>query len=509
MRTITMSVGASVVRACAILLACGTASLMLYATVSAAPVETRFIAPVEHSHDERAHERHDHEDEMAHSDHKAGRPGRQQQDQNVHGTSLGDEHGHLGPDEHEHEEYDHGTDEIHADHSGHDHEPGEHARESDNGHAEQDETRRDAHGHAESDGHDHAHAEEEPGEVHLRPEQRRTLGIRTERLELRSLGETLRAPGEVRLNAYASAQIAPRVDAQVIQRHARLGDHVEIGQPMVTLSSVEMAEAQGNLVFAEREWQRVRQLDKTLVSDSRHLEALVTRQQARARVIAYGMTPGQVDELLRRGASRADGSFVLLAPQAGTVVSDDFILGEVIVAGRTLFAISDESVRWIQARMPPADAARATIHNPVRVSNGEEWLDGRVIQIHHEIDEETRTQALRVEVPDPDHQLHPGDFVDVEVHAGQGQSVMALPEAAVYEAVASEATGVRSPDGDWQVFVAGDEPGAYVPKAVRLIRSTGGLAVIEGLPVGTEVVTHGAFFLASELAKGGFDPHNH
>ena len=76
---------------------------------------------------------------------------------------------------------------------------------------------------------------------------------------------------------------------------------------------------------------------------------------------------------------------------------------------------------------------------------------------------------------------------------------MALPETAV----------VRSPDGDWQVFVAGDEPGAFMPKAVRVIRSTGGLAVIEGLSPGTEVVTHGAFFLASELAKGGFDPHNH
>ena len=68
---------------------------------------------------------------------------------------------------------------------------------------------------------------------------------------------------------------------------------------------------------------------------------------------------------------------------------------------------------------------------------------------------------------------------------------------------------VRGPDGDWQVFVAGDEPGAFAPKKVRLVRSTGGLAVIEGLVPGTEVVVNGAFFLASELAKGGFDPHNH
>jgi cobalt-zinc-cadmium efflux system membrane fusion protein len=41
------------------------------------------------------------------------------------------------------------------------------------------------------------------------------------------------------------------------------------------------------------------------------------------------------------------------------------------------------------------------------------------------------------------------------------------------------------------------------------VRTAGGLAVIEGLAPGTQVVTQGAFFLQSELAKGGFDPHNH
>jgi multidrug efflux pump subunit AcrA (membrane-fusion protein) len=104
-----------------------------------------------------------------------------------------------------------------------------------------------------------------------------------------------------------------------------------------------------------------------------------------------------------------------------------------------------------------------------------------------------------VEVPDPDHRLHPGIFVDVEVHAGEGAPVLALLEAAV----------VRSPDGDWQAFVAGDETGAYRSVEVTLVRTTAGLAVIEGLAPGTKVVTHGAFFLQSELAKGGFDIHQH
>ena len=51
-----------------------------------------------------------------------------------------------------------------------------------------------------------------------------------------------------------------------------------------------------------------------------------------------------------------------------------------------------------------------------------EWLlDGRVSQIHHLLDEVTRTQAVRIEVPDPAHRLHPGVFVDVVIVSRDGE----------------------------------------------------------------------------------------
>ncbi len=108
-------------------------------------------------------------------------------------------------------------------------------------------------------------------------------------------------------------------------------------------------------------------------------------------------------------------------------------------------------------------------------------------------------QAVRIEVPDPEHRLHPGVFVDVAVLAATGEPVLALPEAAV----------LRGPDGDWQVFVSGDEEGAFEPVEVERVRTAAGLTVIRGLPIGTEVVIRGAFFLQSELAKSGFDIHQH
>ena len=67
---------------------------------------------------------------------------------------------------------------------------------------------------------------------------------------------------------------------------------------------------------------------------------------------------------------------------------------------------------------------------------------------------------------------------------------------------------IRSADGVWTVFVE-DHPGEFKATEVELGRSLGIFREIFGLESCTRVVTQGAFFVASEIAKGGFDPHNH
>ena len=420
-----------------------------------------------------------------------------------------DAHDHGGEEDHqadteEHDDHDHPAEAAvpvadHDDHEVHDHtaEPTLSAAD----HDDHDDHRDHGHGDsplAEADDHD-AHT---AGEFHLTPAQREALAIKAARLTPRRLGEALSAPGEIRLNAYATAQVTPRIAAQVVKRHVRMGDQVVEGAPLVTLSSIEMAQAQGELVVAEREWRRVKRLGRKAVSERRYLEARVARQQAAAKVIAFGLREKQVASLLGEDADHADGTFQLLAPRDGTVIRDDFLLGERVEPGRVLFEITDEHLRWAELRMTPSQAARVTVGDPARLRAGEHWFDGRVIQVHHQLDEVTRTQGVRIEVPDPEHRLHPGVFVDAAIlpaHEAEEPKVLALPEAAV----------VRSPDGHWQVFVAAEEPDAFIPQEVELVRVTAGLAVIRGPAAGTEVVTHGSFFLQSELAKGGFDPHNH
>jgi len=357
----------------------------------------------------------------------------------------------------------------------------------------------DDHGNKVAEAEHDEHDEHDEGQaVRLTEEKSRMAGITSTVLVLQSIAGEIRAPGEIQLNDYVTTRATPRVIAQVVERHARLGDLVEMGQPLVTLSSVEMAQAQGDLLVAEREWRRVKKLGRDVVAAKRYTEARVARELARARVLAFGMTDAQVSQLASADASQASGAFQLLAAQSGTIMRDHFIVGELIEPGRVLFEISDESTLWVEASLTPEQALQVTTGSTATIIVGDEVFRGQVTQIHHALDENTRTLGVRIEIPNPDDRLHPGLFVGVRIAGAVTDSVLAVPGEAV----------LRSPDGDWMVFVE-HEAGEYQPVEVEVLRTLSGMAVIRGVAPGTRVVTQGAFFLQSELAKAGFDIHNH
>jgi len=351
-------------------------------------------------------------------------------------------------------------------------------------------------GEAKEDDGDH----DEEGAVSLSAAQMQAAGIIVKPLQFESVRSVISAPGEVKFNSYKTVSITPRITAQVTGYHVVLGETVNVGRRLLTLSSVEMAEAQGALLVADREWKRVKQLGRKVVSASRYTQAKVNWELAQAKVKAYGMTKQQVNKLLAsEDFSQANGRFDLVATQSGTVLKENYILGQQVESGKELIRITDESILWIVANVSPSDARQIAIGNDAIVRFDDHQLPAKVIQQYHSLNETTRTTGIRLEVNNPEELLHPGMFVNTVMETSGQSKVLALPEAAV----------LRSPDGDWQVMVEQDEPGEFKPVEVELLRVSNGMAVIEGIDAGTPVVVQGAFFVQSELAKSGFDIHNH
>lgn len=346
--------------------------------------------------------------------------------------------------------------------------------------------------HDDHDQDEHGHDEEALEYVEMPAAAREAAGVSTGQVAMRTLSEQIRMPAEVVVNAYESANVTTRITAQVVARHAKLGDLVAEKQALATLSSVEMAEAQGTLILADSEWQRVKSLGKQAVSERRYTEAQIAGRQALSRVLAYGMTKDEANKLLASGdAALATGDFDLLAPQQGTILSDDFIVGELIEPGRTLFRISDETTLWVEASTVPSDLTEYEIGAPARIADGyDHWIEGHVVQLHHQLDETTRRQGLRIEVDNSDDHLHPGQFVEAEISTGEGPTVLAVPDSAI-----TLIEGVST------VFKL-ESVDEFHPQPVVTGRAAGGWTEIkEGLAEGDEFAVEGVFHLKSLLLK--------
>lgn len=330
--------------------------------------------------------------------------------------------------------------------------------------------------------------------IDLSPEAMRQAGIVIAPLLPRPLPVLIRAPGEVVSNRFGAGVVTPPTTGTLIERRVAAGDRVRKGQVVGTMFSPEMADAQSQFIIAEREWRRVRDLGREIVSARRYDDAQAQRHQAMTRLVGFGLSPRQIEALNGTPA----GQVALVAPRDGLVATDDVAIGELVAPGRVLFTVVDERTAWIQARVSPAQAAALRPGQDAILRWDGQTRPAVVRALEPAIDPVTRTVGVRLDTGNQDGALRAGLFVEVELPVGAGAPVLALPVGSV----------LRGPDGDWQVYVAGED-GRLRPAEVTLVRSEGALAVIEGLAPGTRVVTAGAFFVQSEAAKGGFDPHGH
>ena len=334
-----------------------------------------------------------------------------------------------------------------------------------------------------------------PSVVTLTPDQMAAAGLVVVAAERRALAVVQTVPGVVQANAYRSALVSTRLPAVVQSRHANLGDVVREGQPLATLFSAEMAEAQSAFVLADREWRRVESLGRDVVAGRRWAEADIGRQTARTRLISFGLSAAQVEALAREGGARSPGLFTLSAPRAGTVTADAFRVGEMVEPGRPLFEVVDTATVWVEARLSVATAAPPPVGAAARVRLGGQEATATLRQVLPTLDEQTRTLGLRFEVDNPRRLLTPGQFVEVEMTGTAAATAVVVPTGAL----------TRDAEGKTSLFVE-EAPGRFRAQPVAAGQAQDGLTTVEGVAPGTRVAAAGAFFLQSELARAAGQP---
>jgi multidrug efflux pump subunit AcrA (membrane-fusion protein) len=344
----------------------------------------------------------------------------------------------------------------------------------------------------------------------LTAQQRELANIRVETLNSSPFDLTSVATAQLVVDKDKTVTIAPQLAMQVLKRHVVPGQQVLKGQALLTLGGTDIAQAQADYINAATEWQRVSRMAKGTISASEKMRTEVNAELKRAVLNAIMMTPEQISALTT--SPQSIGQFQLLAPISGRVQQDAAMLGQVLAAGTALMQLTDESFLWVEAQLTPVQSERVAIGQSALVRVGQRNVTGVVIGRSHELNAITRTEQVWISMPNQQHVLHAGEFA--ELYFQQSSLDTSKPVAghthakgSLHGIIVPDSALTRSSDGDWQVFI--EDQDGFEAVEVDVVQSQRGLNLVSGIESGSKVVVSGAFFLASELAKSGFDIHNH
>ena len=340
-------------------------------------------------------------------------------------------------------------------------------------------------------------------------------GIRTEPVVRGSFRTFRDFPGAVKANDNMLAEIVTLVRGRVVEVYKTLGEDVQAGELLALLFSRELGLAQSSylkaiagLRVADQAFKRAKFLvDEKVIGkgefqrrEGQMISARAEANEAKDQLILLGMTDQDIARLERDQTIRSH--VPIIAPFSGRIIGRDVTKGEVVETSRHLFTVADLAKVWVVANVPEQDLS--FIHNAVRQSTTAEVLltaypneplTGAVTYVGDVLRPDTRTLALRVEVPNPDGRLKPEMFATVRIWSLAVPDALTIPSAAV-----------QRDRGKTVVFVQLNE-GEFSRRIVELGESSGQqVKIIDGLQEGERVVVAGSFVVKSEFAdqhRGG------
>jgi membrane fusion protein (multidrug efflux system) len=313
--------------------------------------------------------------------------------------------------------------------------------------------------------------------------------VGTDKAQQMSWEGNLTAVGSV--VAERGVTVSNEVPGVVTRIHFDSGDTVKKGQVLVEIeSSVEraaLATAQARRELAQTNVKRTRQLAASNTVTQAKVDE--DENQLKTADAEVAQLQAQIDRKTVRAAF------------AGKLGIREVNLGQYLNPGTELTTLESLDSVFVDFTLPQQTLQDVTIGLPVNLTvAGEQAFEtkGAIAAVDPSIDNTTRTIRVRASVPNPGQKLRPGMFVDVKVVLPTHGTVIAIPATALVHASYGDSVFVvEPPKGDAK---PSGPPGVPVKMArqqfVRVGESRGDfVGVLEGVKLGDEVVTAGAFKL--------------
>ncbi len=329
-----------------------------------------------------------------------------------------------------------------------------------------------------------------PGAVELSPEEQRLAGVQTVEVKRWDLAGHLMLAGRVEEAETSLSTISARVGGRIDKLYLDFtGQSVRKGQPIALIYSPDVVSAAEEYKLALESLER---LGPAALPEAK-AQARDLVAASRRRLELWGLTALQVREIEK--SSEPSIHITVYADASGTVMERKVTEGQYVREGDPLYSLTDLGTVWVKADVYESDLPLVRVGQSVEITSDalpDTALSGRVSFIEPALNPQTRTVAVRIQVPNPGLRLRPGMYARAMLKHSLGRSVLAVPRSAVID------TGMKT-----LVYVARGS-GVFEGREVKL--GPGGeelRPVLSGLNEGERIVTQGSFLIDSQTRLTG------
>ena len=280
-----------------------------------------------------------------------------------------------------------------------------------------------------------------------------------------------------------SARISGRIDRLYFKNQ---GDYINKGQKLYDLYSEELNNAKQEYILA---------LEKQATLDNSIIDFKLLIQAAKNKLLLWGMSEAQIDELAKTKKAPTLTSFY--SPESGYITTLESHEGDYVPQGETIVRLANLSTLWAEAQVYTSQLSEIDRNGTATVQLPDlgKTVNGKIQFVNPEIDPDTRINLIRVSIPNPGNQLRPGMPAYVVLKNRQRNS-LTLPVDAV---IRGEKMNMVWIEIDKNTF-----------KSVMIetgLESNDRIEIKSGLKEGDVVVTTGAYLINSEyIFKKGANP---
>ena len=323
-----------------------------------------------------------------------------------------------------------------------------------------------------------------PGSIMISAGKQQLIGVRTSEVKRETLVRDVRTNGQITADETKIAHVHVKINGFIEKIFVDyIGQLVKKGQPLFTLYSPDLVSTQEEYLIAKRGEKTLGSSPFTEVAQGSQSLLRSTRERLRL----WDISEEQIKKLDESG--EVSRTLTFYSPITGVVMDRKAFPQTSVTPDTELYTVSDLSTIWVNADVFEYEVPFVKLrqHAEMQLSYypGKKW-NGRISFIYPTVDSITRTVKVRLEFPNPDFQLKPQMFADVELKINCGNQIV-VPQEAVLDS------------GKEQTVFVAHEGGYFEPRKIATgAKLEGKVVVLSGLKAGETVVTSGNFLIDSE-----------